>query len=409
MVFVPFVAGVDMTLTAAHMPSPLQTSERLRVLLVDDTADVRFLLRRVLESDGRFDVIGEAADGVEGVRLATRFLPDVAVVDLAMPVMDGFQAIPLIRSQSPLTKVVVLTAFRGSHMAAEAAGAGADAYLEKGSSFDGVVTTIEGLYQPAGGPAPYQPDYEAEPVASPPQPDSGWGGVGGGDNVGGGDSIDEILSKLNHELRTPVTIIQGFAVKVQQLATDAQPDMELLRRSADAIERNANVLATMLKSVADARDLQVGRLTLQLEPVELASLVSELSGDLEVVTDDHTVELDLEPVEVRADPVRIRQVVTNLLSNAAKFSPAGTAIEVGLSVRDNAAELSVRDHGPGVPPGKEEEVFGKFTRLASGTKGSGLGLYIARGIAAGHGGELVLENSPSGCRFVLRLPLPEPR
>ncbi len=407
MVFVPFVAGVDMTLTAAHMPSPLQTSERLRVLLVDDTADVRFLLRRVLESDGRFDVIGEAADGVEGVRLATRFLPDVAVVDLAMPVMDGFQAIPLIRSQSPLTKVVVLTAFRGSHMAAEAAGAGADAYLEKGSSFDGVVTTIEGLYQPAGSPAPYhqtddKAEAEAEPVASSSQPGSGWGGVGGGDN------IDEILSKLNHELRTPVTIIQGFAAKVQQLAADAQPDMELLRRSADAIERNANVLGTMLKSVADARDVQIGRLTLQLEPVELASLVSELSGDLQVVADDHTVELDLEPVEVRADSVRVRQVVTNLLSNAAKFSPAGSTIEVGVCVRDNAAELSVRDHGPGIPTGKEEEVFGKFTRLAPGTKGSGLGLYIARGIAAGHGGELVLENSPSGCRFVLRLPLPEP-
>jgi signal transduction histidine kinase len=378
-----------MTLAAtATMPTP-QTFERLRVLLVDDTADVRFLLRRALEGDGRFEVVGEAADGDEGVKLATKFLPDVAVVDLAMPVMDGFQAIPLIRSQSPATKVVVLTAFRGSHMAAEAAGAGADAYIEKGSGFDGVVTTITDLY----GPTPRARPAVYAPLAS----------------RGGDTDIDEILSKVNHELRTPVAVIQGFAVRIQQLAADPEPDLEFLARSAEAIERNANMLAALLQSVADARDLEAGRMELHPERVDLAKLVAELVGDLEVVSGDHSVALDLDEVEAWVDPVRVRQVVTNLLSNAAKFSADSEPIEVHLAGQNGMARLSVRDHGPGVPVGRESDVFGKFTRLAKGVKGTGLGLYISRGIAVAHGGELVLENSRTGCTFSLRLPLLAPR
>lgn len=389
-----------MSLAAAATVPLTMTSERLRVLLVDDAADVRFLLRRTLESDGRFEVVGEAADGVEGVRLATKFLPDVAVVDLAMPIMDGFQAIPLIRGESPATKVVVLTAFRGSHMAAEAAGAGADAYVEKGSGFDSVVTTITSLYgtQPLGSPrrldaAARAPGDDADTAAAP---------------VPAVRDVDEILSKLNHELRTPVAVIQGFAVRVQQMAAQPDADMELLRRSAEAIERNANVVASILTSVADARDVDTGRLELQLQVVNLGSLVSELAGDLEFVVGDHPLVLALDDVGVHADPVRVRQIVTNLVSNAAKFGSAGSPIEVRVSAGDASgmAELAVRDHGPGVPAGREHEVFGKFTRLTKSTKGTGLGLYISRGIAHVHGGELTLENSPSGCRFILRLPLP---
>lgn len=374
------------TITPMSTRSPLG---RLRVLLVDDAADVRFLLRRALEGDGRFEVIGEAADGVEGVKLATQHLPDVAVVDLAMPVMDGFQAIPLIRSQSPGTKVVVLTAFRGSHMAAEAAGAGADAYIEKGSDFEGVVATITDLYGNGAARAP-----------------GGARALAGDGGAMGPTDIDEILSKINHELRTPVAVIQGFAVRLQQLAAEAEPDRDLLRRSGEAIERNANMLASMLQSIADARDVETGRLELHPEAVDLATLTADLTSDLEVVTGDHAVSLDLARVEAFIDPVRIRQVLTNLLSNAAKFSPAGAPIEISLRAGETMAELSVRDHGPGVPRGREEEVFAKFARMSKGVKGSGLGLYISRGMATAHGGELVLHNSPEGCTFTLRLPLP---
>jgi diguanylate cyclase (GGDEF)-like protein len=104
---------------------------RLRVLLVDDTATVRVLLRRVLEGSGSFVVVGEAADGREAVDLAGRYQPDVVLLDLAMPVMDGLEAIPLIRACSPASSIVVLSGFNAERVAAQALDLGAAACLEK--------------------------------------------------------------------------------------------------------------------------------------------------------------------------------------------------------------------------------------------------------------------------------------
>jgi DNA-binding NarL/FixJ family response regulator len=101
----------------------------LRVLLADDTAMIRTLLRRALEIDTSVQVTGEATNGVEAVAMAARDQPDVILLDLAMPVMEGLQAIPEIRRCSPNTRIVVLSAFDASEMEDRALRAGAMAYL----------------------------------------------------------------------------------------------------------------------------------------------------------------------------------------------------------------------------------------------------------------------------------------
>ena len=107
-----------------------------------------------------------------------------------------------------------------------------------------------------------------------------------------------------------------------------------------------------------------------------------------------------------ADPVRIRQVLTNLLTNAVKFSPAGTPIDIAITPLHGTVELTVTDHGVGISDEQRPRLFTKFTRLSADTSGMGLGLYLSRGIARAHGGELRLARTgPDGSTFSLELPV----
>jgi DNA-binding NarL/FixJ family response regulator len=110
----------------------LVDDSRCRVLLVDDTPEIRELLRLTLELDGRFEIVGEAGDGAAAVELTSSTDPDAIVLDLAMPVMDGLQAIPEIRKQAPEAKILVLSGFEAKQMSDEAMSRGANAYVEKG-------------------------------------------------------------------------------------------------------------------------------------------------------------------------------------------------------------------------------------------------------------------------------------
>lgn len=107
--------------------------DALRVLIADDAADIRLLLRMYL-SGSKLDVIGEAANGKDAVTLVTAHRPDAVILDLSMPVMDGLEAIPLIKEASPETKIVVLSGFEAERMAEAALELGADRYLQKGVS-----------------------------------------------------------------------------------------------------------------------------------------------------------------------------------------------------------------------------------------------------------------------------------
>ena len=115
---------------------------RIRVLLADDVADLRLLLRISLEADGRFEIAGEACDGLEAVRIAGEVLPDAVLLDLAMPRMDGLAATSEILRCSPETKVLVLSAFDGADMASPALERGAVGYVEKGTDLTEVAERL---------------------------------------------------------------------------------------------------------------------------------------------------------------------------------------------------------------------------------------------------------------------------
>ncbi|HEX2039699.1 MAG TPA: EAL domain-containing protein [Acidimicrobiales bacterium] len=141
-----------------------EPQSRARVVIADDTPEVRALLRYTLDLDGRFEVVGQAADGVEAVSAVSAEKPDAVVLDLAMPVLDGLEAIGRILEASPATRIVVLSGFDARQMAEEALRRGAHAYLEKGSTFTELTTLLAELCPTWGTPAP-EPAVDAEPPA----------------------------------------------------------------------------------------------------------------------------------------------------------------------------------------------------------------------------------------------------
>ena len=217
-------------------------------------------------------------------------------------------------------------------------------------------------------------------------------------------SID-IISTLTHELRTPLTVIRAYTEAVQgALAVD---DRDTLLRGVAAIERNAQTMDGIIKTLADAEALESGNLVLEASVVDLDSLVVDLVESSAAVVGDHTVRSSGKGGVVWGDTVRLQQIVMNLVANAAKFSPDGEPIRIELDQGGpgGGVRLSVIDRGPGIPPELVGDIFRKFYRHDRTVKGTGLGLYLSRSLARAHGGELTCHRADTG-GAELRLVLP---
>jgi signal transduction histidine kinase len=171
-------------------------------------------------------------------------------------------------------------------------------------------------------------------------------------------------------------------------------------------------LTRLLGQLLDVTRLENGRLMLDRQPTDLCALVEGAVAAASARSDRHVITLEAPAaLEASVDPLRLEQVLTNLLENAIKFSPDGTPVEVALVPLGGdmpAVELTVRDHGIGIPIEMREHLFERFHRAhANGHRsGMGVGLYVSRQIVELHRGEIRVEFPPDGgTRFVVRLPL----
>lgn len=211
----------------------------------------------------------------------------------------------------------------------------------------------------------------------------------------------EYTTLVAHELRNPL-----ISIKAAARTLGRHPDPSAM---ADGIESESGAALELLDSLSDVASIEAGRMRSALQRMDLADLVRSVVAAAD--REDHEVRLTAAPqaVAVLGDPHRLAQVLKNLIGNAVKYSPPGTRIDVTLGVnRDRTrAVVTVRDHGPGIPPPERGRLFQKFARLstAGGTRGSGLGLYICREIVRDHDGELNAD-WPSGGGSVFSFELP---
>jgi two-component system sensor histidine kinase BaeS len=165
----------------------------------------------------------------------------------------------------------------------------------------------------------------------------------------------------------------------------------------------------MVEDLQTLASADAAGLRLERHPVDLASIAASAADSLtgRFQAAGLELELALSPVVVSADSDRVHQVVVNLLTNAAKFTPRGGRVCLVVRAAERSAYLEVADNGPGVPPEDQDRIFERFFQGAAGRKagGTGIGLAVAKELVQSHGGEIKLQSSPGGgARFVVRLP-----
>jgi two-component system OmpR family sensor kinase len=222
----------------------------------------------------------------------------------------------------------------------------------------------------------------------------------------------------SHELRTPLAAIRGYAELARRYQGKLPDDVAhaLARVEAESARMSGLVDDLLLLARLDA-----GR-PLADNPVDLTRLALDAASDARAAASDHRFRLDLpgEPVMVRGDEHRLRQVLANLVSNAARHTPPGTTVTIALSQRDGpaaaapggSAVLSVTDDGPGIPDGLQPELFERFVRGDSSRSraagSTGLGLAIVDAVVAAHQGHVEVTSRPGRTVFTITLPLPAP-
>jgi two-component system sensor histidine kinase KdpD len=217
-----------------------------------------------------------------------------------------------------------------------------------------------------------------------------------------------LLSAVSHDLRTPLAAITGAATSLREARQGtASPDADLV----DTICEEADRLERLVRNLLDMTRLQSGALEVKREWVPIEEIVGSALNRLDGPLAGRAVRTEL-PADLpllSVDAVLFEQVFVNLLENAAKYTPAGTMIEIEARADAHTVVIEVADRGPGLPGGSEARIFERFVRGgATGVPGAGLGLAICRGIVEAHRGTIAAENRPGGgARFRLTMPREE--
>jgi len=222
---------------------------------------------------------------------------------------------------------------------------------------------------------------------------------------------DDFLATLAHELRNPLAPICN-SLHILGLAQDLDPAVAKIR---EVMERQTNHLVRLVDDLLEVSRITQGKIELRTELVELASVIRSAIETSRPMIDfgGHQLAISLppNPVTVEADPMRLAQVFSNLLNNAAKYTPPGGQIWLSASVEVGTALVEVRDNGNGIPSDMLPRIFEKFTQLDSPSSlphgGLGIGLALARSLVEMHGGQITAssEGIGQGSRFTVRLPL----
>ena len=222
----------------------------------------------------------------------------------------------------------------------------------------------------------------------------------------------EFVSTVSHELRTPLTSIRGSLGLISGGAVG-----KISKKAAsmiDMAEKNTERLITLVNDILDMEKIETGSLEFRFQPLNLGELVNLSVKANKGFADEYGVEFvmtdNFPELKVRGDHDRLLQVVTNLLSNAAKFSPTGEKVEIDLSKQNGSAKVSVTDHRPGIPEDFRRRIFARFTQADSSdtrkASGTGLGLNISKSIIEKHDGTIgFVTEVNAGSTFFFELPL----
>ncbi|HEX5458879.1 MAG TPA: ATP-binding protein [Steroidobacteraceae bacterium] len=361
---------------------------RERILVVDDNAEMRWYLQRLLR--GRWQV-DTAPNGVAALHQVRRQMPDLIVADIMMPQMDGLELVRRLRGETSTAQIPVLflSARAGEEASVDGLRAGADDYLVKPFSRHELLARIESRLATARQrAAERQARNQAEQMIR---------------------AREEFFAALAHELRNPAACLFTWIERLRDTDTeDESGALDILEGAAHTVRRLAEDLLDVARGTAGHMRVNRDRymsLAPLVEGVIEAFAPAATHKEIRLVS---KLENDSGPAEVDAD--RLQQIVSNLLSNAIRYTPAGGRIEVHCGRRENWVELLVRDTGKGICAQALPHVFERYWQgqpAAEGENGLGLGLSICRMLVELHDGQIeaMSDGQDRGATFAVRLPV----
>lgn len=371
-----------------------------RVLHIEDDPRNRLLVRKLLSAEG-IDVV-DAPDGLAGVRLALAEPPDLVLVDVNIPGLDGYEVTLRLRSEASL-KGVPIVAITAEGDRDTSAAVGCDGFVQKPIDARVFASQIRGFLRGHREPFASGPDATGERLRF----QSGRIVAHLEENVAELSAANdrlrdmerlrtEFYRNISHELATPLTPIVGYLRMLQdeELGELTKPQLKALRAMDDCVRR----LRGTLDNLVDVTGLETGRMRFFHRDYDfLDSVRRALASQADKLADRRiTVVEDMPrgPLPAYGDSDRLGRAMVQLLDNAAKFAPEGGTVGVAVRVRPGLYDLLVADTGTGIAPELAEKIFEPFRQLdGSPTRahgGVGVGLAIVRRVAEGLGGGVTL-------------------
>jgi signal transduction histidine kinase len=384
----------------AVLPRPVGHSRPIRVLVVDDNAGFRESLLSLLEA-GNLQVVGEAGSGAEALSLVASLRPDVVLMDVRMPTMDGIEATRRLKSDFPELGVVALSGHEDQEIVRGMLVAGASGYVLKDSDGDEILTAVgraaEGGALLSSGVTPHVIEELTEALDRERRRTR--------ELEAAQDALversarrQELVARLSHELRTPVTVILGVAQTLAEVDAPPEQANELLSR----LVTRARDLAQLVERFELAVD---AGMTERVDVVEVAHQVAARDERVRVV-----VTHDGESPHANLNRGVATRVLEELVDNALRFSAPDTGVEVLVGVVLDTVEVRVLDRGPGIDVHEHERIFGPLEQLEELNvrvhQGAGMGLALARTAARAMGGDVAVEASDAtGSTFLWTIAL----
>ena len=385
--------------------APGDDMERIRVLIADDEAAVREAIADLISSDPDMEVAGTAEDADEAIAVARELRPDVALIDVKMPGGGGPRAAKEIREVSPQTHVVALSAYEDRRTVLEMLRAGVVGYVVKGTSAEEILYTIRRSMRDQGSLSVEVTADVIHELASLLERSETLARELQELNR----TKSELIQILSHELFTPITTIQGFAMTVAEHGD--RLSREEIGALAEGVARASDRIRRLVGNLAAAARLDREGVEFSTRPVPIGAVVERAVAEFQ--RDRGRIRLPegdaWAAARVWADVELAARALVVVLENALAFSPDDEPVEVAVSARGGEVELAVADRGPGVPEAMRERIFEAFTQTDSSTtrshEGLGIGLYLARRIMRAHGGTIgVGDREGGGSVFVLSFP-----
>ena len=368
------------------------------MLVVDDNAGFRESLLALLEA-GNLQVVGEAGSGVEALGLVRSLAPDVVLMDVRMPTMDGIEATRRLKADFPDLGVVALSGHEDQEIVRGMLVAGASGYVLKDSDGDEILTAVSRAAQGGALLSSGVTSHVIEELTEALERERRRTG----ELEAAQDALVErstrrqqLVARLSHELRTPVTVILGVAQTLAKVEASPEQEAELLAR----LVTRARDLAQLVERFELAID---SGLTERVDVGEVARDVAARDERVRVTTVDGLPTANLN----RGVASRI---VEELVDNALRFSAPDTNVVVSIDAGSDGIEVRVVDEGPGIDAREHERIFGPLEQLEELNvrihQGAGMGLALARTAARAMGGDVVIESSgAAGSTFLWTIAL----